>query len=46
MTEYIFKIHAQMLELHATYIPTDYRDLFLFLLHTQQMTRALARDAK
>ena len=29
---YLSEIHAQILKLHTTYVPTDYRSLLLFLL--------------
>jgi CAS/CSE protein, C-terminus len=29
---YLSEIHTQILELHATRVPTDYRSLLLFLL--------------
>jgi hypothetical protein len=31
---YLSETHAQMLELHTTYIPTSYRSLLPFLLQT------------
>jgi hypothetical protein len=43
---YLSEIHVQMLELHITYVPTDYHRLFLLFLQTQQKARALVRDAK
>ena len=43
---YLSEIHVQMLELHTTYVSTDYHRLFLLFLQTQQKARALVRDAK